>query len=53
MVEVISPLAAGSDYSVDVTVWSTRKYDRGEFNVYVGTELLVGYVTHTLLASEC
>ena len=41
MVKLPNPLPAGSTHTTNVTVWSTRKKDRGQFNIYVGTTLLV------------
>lgn len=41
MVTIPTPFSAGATYRVDITIWSTKKRDRGEFNVYLGSRLLV------------
>lgn len=43
MVKTPNPFPAGSTYTANFTIWSTKKHDRGQFNVYVGTTLLVSY----------
>lgn len=40
MVYMPDPFPPGA-FTANVTVWSTKKHDRGQFNVYVGTTLLV------------
>lgn len=40
MVYMPDPFPPGT-FTANVTVWSTKKNDRGQFNVYVGTTLLV------------
>jgi hypothetical protein len=47
MIILPDPFPAGEYVTADVTVWSTKKYDRGQFNVYVGHTLIVSLpVTH-------
>lgn len=41
MVKTPNPFPAGEIRTADFTIWSTKKHDRGQFNVYVGTKLLV------------
>lgn len=40
MVYMPDPFPPGT-FTANVTVWSTKKNDRGQFNIYVGTTLLV------------
>lgn len=39
-------------FTANVTVWSTKKNDRGQFNVYVGTTLLGTGNQYTSAAQE-
>lgn len=41
MVTLMPAIAPGTTAVANITVWSTKKNDRGRFNVYAGQTLLV------------
>lgn len=44
-VQLYDPFPAGQTHLANVTVWSSKKNDRGKFSVYIGTTLLVSVLT--------